>query len=217
MDITAELFSKWQGWIQKDLLRQFQNIFILKSVADGFEASLQPYVGTAPEWSDLVEWMSVNYIGNTASAIRRLDDHRQDTISLRRLLEDLKKHADVITPDNLAKYCKFEWPPGMPAKMTVEEAVAYDLDLLTEHGGCIRRFVNKMVAHHADDAHKITIPTYGDFRNAMHIFHCVYRKWALLLAGMGCQLENPNPYDLLPNDPPDYKEYFAKMWDSVSG
>jgi hypothetical protein len=39
-----------------------------------------------------------------------------------------------------------------------------------------------MVAHHASDAHKITVPTYGGIKDAIDICHCIYRKWALLLA-----------------------------------
>ena len=45
--------------------------------------------------------------------------------------------------------------------------------------------------------------------------HGVYRKWALFLAGMGCQIDDPNPNDLLPSDPPDYESQFAKMWSSL--
>jgi hypothetical protein len=34
MDNAAELFNKWQGWVNNDLLRGFQDIFIL--VLPGF-------------------------------------------------------------------------------------------------------------------------------------------------------------------------------------
>lgn len=213
MDNTAELFSKWQGWINKDLLRQFQNLIIFKHIADGFETSLKPLAGAEAEWADLVFWMSVNYFANAASAIRRLNDHRLDTISLHRLLKDVKKHAAVVTPENLSAYRGNIGP--VDRNISVEAALDEDLLLLSSSSESIRIFVNKMVAHHADDGHKITVPTYGEIKDAIRIFHAIYRKWALLLAGMSCQIENPNPLDLLEMDPPDYNAQFMKMWKSL--
>ena len=201
---TERLFNKWRDWIKNDLLSQFQKIFHLKSIGDAFEATLQPFAGTEPEWCELVEWMAINYVGNMASAIRRLADKRSDVISLRRLLEDAKQNAALITPDNLSKYRGPIGPAGEPVRGSVEWALASDLKSLTTHGESITEFVNKMVAHHGIDAHKIAVPTYGDFRNAIDIFHRIYRKWALFLAGMPCQIDNPNPLELLPDDPPDY-------------
>ena len=213
---TERLFGKWRDWIEKDLLSQFQKIIQLKSIEDAFEATLQPFAETEPEWGELVEWMAINYVGNMASAIRRLADKRTDVISLRRLLEDAKQNAAVITPDNLSKYRGPIGPAGEPVRGSVEEALASDLKLLTTNGESITEFVNKMVAHHGIDAHKIEVPTCGELRNAIEIFHHVYRKWALFLAGMPCQIDNPNPLELLPDDPPDYRAQFTKMWNSLA-
>jgi hypothetical protein len=213
VDNTAKLFSKWQGWINTELLRQFQEIIVFKRIADGFAASLKPLAGTEAEWGDLVLWMSVNYFASAASAIRRLDDRRTDTISLRRLLEDVKKHAAVVTQENLSAY-RGEMKPGEPS-ISVQEALTYDLRLLSTSGKSIHKFVDKMIAHHADDAHKITVPTYQELNVAIHTFHCIYRKWALVLAGMNCQIKDPNPNDLLPMDSPDYKARFTKMWNAL--
>lgn len=213
MDNAAELFRKWQGWINYDLLRSFQDIFIFNHIADGFNESLKPLTGTTPEWSDLVMWMSVNYIGNFALAIRRLGDHGKDTISLYRLLADVKKHAAVVTPENLAAY-RGNIGPREPVE-NVEATLDSDMRSLVTSGDAIRMFVNKMVAHAAEDAHTITPPTYGQFNDAVRVFHGIYRKWALFLAGMSCQIDDPNPNDLLPSDPPEYASQFAKMWRSL--
>ncbi|HZW91577.1 MAG TPA: hypothetical protein VFF64_01270 [Candidatus Eremiobacteraceae bacterium] len=213
MNTAAKLFSKWQDWIKNDLLRQFQNLIINQHIAAEFEASLKPFVGREVEWGDLVLWMSVNHIANTGSAIRRLNDSARDTISLRRLLEDVRKHAAVVTQENLSTY-RGDIGPG-ESNVNVEEALDSDLRLLSTSGEPIRKFVNKMIAHNADDAHKITLPTSEEFKNAVHSFHTVYRKWALRLAGMNCQPEDPNPNDLLPMDLPDYRTQFTKMWNSL--
>jgi hypothetical protein len=152
-DRRAErLFGTWRDWIENDLQSQFQKIFQLKSIGDAFEATLQPFAETEPEWAELVEWMAINYVGNMASAIRRLADKRTDVISLRRLLEDAKQNAAVITPDNLLKYRGPIAPAGEPVRGSVEEALASDLKSLNTNGECITEFVNKMVAHHGIDA-----------------------------------------------------------------
>jgi hypothetical protein len=158
-------------------------------------------------------WMSVNYIGNSALAIRRLVDHSPDTISLYRLLADVKSHAAVVTPANLTAY-RCNIGSREPVE-NVEATLDSDMRLLDTSGDSIRKFVNKMVAHAAEDAHRITPPTYGEFDNAIHVFHGIYRKWAFFLAGMGCQIDDPNPDDLLPSDPPDYTSQFVKMWSSL--
>ena len=80
------------------------NLFIFKHIADGFNESLQPLVGKETDFTDLVVWMSVNYVSNAVTAIRRLGDGSNDVISLHRLLDDVRKHSDVVTPENLSKY-----------------------------------------------------------------------------------------------------------------
>jgi hypothetical protein len=213
MDEAEMLFTKWQGWIKQELLRDFQDLVIFKHIADGFSASLQPYNGTEPEWGDLVTWMAVNYVANTASSIRRLVDRRPDVISLHRLLTDVKQHAAVLTPQNLSKH-RGNIGPWQPSG-GVLQALDDDLRLLAASSDAIRVFVNKMVAHSAVDAHKIALPTYESLYGTMQELHRIYRRWALFLAGMGCQTDDPNPDDLIPMDPPDYESQFARMWKAL--
>jgi hypothetical protein len=213
MDNAAELFAKWQRWINNDLLRGFQNLFIFKHIADGFNESLQPLVGKETDFTDLVVWMSVNYVSNAVTAIRRLGDGSNDVISLHRLLDDVRKHSDVVTPENLSKY-RGDIGPWKP-KGSVAEALGEDLGLLGTSGDSTRKFVNKMIAHAADDAHTITPPTYGEINDTILTYHRIYRRWALFLAGRGCQTDEPNPNDLLARDPPDYKAQFTTMWNSL--
>lgn len=214
MDNAAELFAKWKAWIDNELLREFQNLFIFKYIAKGFQESLQPWVGKETDYTDLVEWMSINYIANATTTIRRLGDKANDVISLHRLLADLKKHVDVVTPENLATY-RGNIGPWTPSG-TIEETLAEDLRLIVESEESIRKFVNKMIAHASVDAHTITPPTYGQFNDTALTFHRIYRRWALLIAGRSCQPDDPNPNDLLGMPPPDYAAQFTTMWKSLS-
>jgi hypothetical protein len=214
VDDTAKLFAKWKHWIDNELLRDFQNLFIFKYIANGFQQSLQPWVDKETDFTDLVMWISINYIANAATAIRRLGDKGDDVISLYKLLSDIKQHVDVVTPENLATY-RGNIGPWTP-NGTIEETLAEDLRLIVDSEESIRKFVNKMIAHASVDAHKITPPTYGQFNDTMLTFHRIYRRCALLIAGRSCQPDEPNPDDLLGMASPDYAAQFTTMWNSVS-
>jgi hypothetical protein len=213
MDRAAKLFSKWQGWINKELLREFQDLVMFRRIAEGSAASLQPFVGTEPEWDDLVIWMAVNYVANAASSIRRLVDSRTDVISLRRLLSDVKANVAVLTPANLLKHRGNLGPWQPPGE--ISQALDADLQLLDSSSKSIRGFANKMVAHSAVDAHKIALPTYKTLYGTMDDLHRIYRRWSFFIAGMTCQVDHPNPNDLIEMDPPDYEAQFSKMWNAL--
>ena len=210
MDRVEQLFRKWQGWLKGDLLLQVQNLIRDRHVANGFRQSLSPYGGREVSWADLVCWMSKNHITSMGTAIRRLADAAQDVVSLRRLLEDVKDHADVVTVENLRRYrgeIRFE-----KEVVNVADAVDDDIAVVKEKGEKIKKFVDKHIAHHVEKTAKVVQPSYQEFEEAVNAYHRIYRKWALLLAGLNCQISDPNPNDLLPMDLPDYDEDFAKMW-----
>jgi AbiU2 len=178
---------------------------------------LQPVLGKDTDWGDLVLWMSVNHIAFTATAIRRLADKDKNSISLYRLLEDVRIHVDIVTADNLSKHVK-NWqdigPPGLLSH--VAEMAEVDLKLLVSSGDAVRLFVNKMIAHADINAHKITPPTYDEINETFLDFHRIYRKWALALAAVSCQTHDPNPADLVEMDLPDYTAQFTTMWQALS-
>jgi AbiU2 len=210
MDSIEQLFRKWQGWLNGDLLWQVQNLIVDRHFAKGFQQSLKPYGGREVPWADLVFWMSRNHIANMGTAIRRLGDTGKDVVSLHRLLEDVKRHADVVTIENLHRYRgEIRFEVGV---MDVAKALDDDLKVVKEKGEKIKVFVNKNIAHNVENSTKVVQPTYGEFEEAVNAYHWIYRKWALLLAGSNCQIDNPNPNDLLPMDLPDYTEDFEKMW-----
>ena len=214
MDDAAILFAKWKQWIDNELLREFQNLFIFKFIAKGFQDSLQPWIGEETDFTDLVEWMSMNYIANATTTIRRLGDKANDVISLHRLLSDIQKHIDVLTPENLATY-RGNIGPWTPSG-TIAETLDEDLRLIVESENAIRLFVNKFIAHTAVDAHTITPPTYGQFNDTVLTFHRIYRKWALLIAGRPCQPDDPNPIDLFGKPPMNYDAQFTTIWKALS-
>jgi hypothetical protein len=213
MDQTAALFEKWQGWLKNDLLQQFQDLIIDQMIADALRKSLGPFAGQE-EGADIVLWIARGHIANICLAIRRLNDKDKQSISLRRLLENLKANAFMLTEDNLVKFRGGELCPSgeETTQANIESDLTFDIDMLKKYGDKVHEFADKYLAHHDKNAHKIELPTWGDIREAVRCYHYLYRKWGLIVAGMSCQLDDPNPLDLLPSDVEDYEEQFKQMW-----
>jgi hypothetical protein len=208
MDEIEQRFQRWVGWIQGDLLLQVQNIVLDDYMFGCFEESLKPYTGKAAE-SEIITWIAKNHVGNICLAIRRFDDRDRRTVSLRRLLVEMRVSADIITEENLEKYCGIKCGPE-PNRPNVRRAIEDDLLSLDKYGGQIRDFVNTIVAHF--DANPGAVPTFGILRQAIDCYHTIFRKWAYVLTGMSFQPDLPNPMDLVPMVEEDYVSQFSVLW-----
>jgi hypothetical protein len=215
MDQAEQMFAKWRDWV-KSLLRSFQDVIIFRQIANGFEASMKSYEGQSPYWNNIVGWIAINYAANMASSIRRLSDTDKQALSLRGLLESMKKNAFLITPENCAKYCKHVRIEGPPDKIIVE-ALDCDIELIRIHTKSVHDFVDKYIAHYDLKCHTIRLPSHHEFDVAIDTLHKVYRKWAWFLADdMPCNIENPDPNELLPEDVPDFEPQFTLMWKALT-
>jgi hypothetical protein len=208
MDKIEQRFKKWVGWIQGELLVQMQDIILDEYMFRCFENSLKPYTGRETE-SDIIWWISKNHVSNICLAIRRLDDHDSRTISLRRLLIDMRDSAHIITVGNLEKYCGIKGRPASD-QANARPAIEHDLLILDNFGQQIREFVNTSIAHR--DSNPVEIPTFGVLREAIDCYHTIYRKWAYILTGMSLQPDMLNPMNLVPEIEEDYAAQFSLMW-----
>jgi hypothetical protein len=214
MDKPERLFRKWQGWIKPTLLADFQRLLHDQRIFNAYLESLNPYVGRK-EGAEIAEWIGLNYFGATCIALRRLDDADNRTISLRRLLADLRANARLLTSENLAKYNpRFRSIPDekRSPEIEMEKVLAKEIGLLDQFGGQIRVFVNKMVAHRDSDASEIAIPNIGGIEKAIFCYHALFRKYAFIIAGIPCDFNNPNPLDLLPPTDQEYTKQFTRLW-----
>ena len=87
----------WAG-LQGELLLQMQDIILDEYMFRCFTDSLKPYTGKVAE-PDIITWIAKNHVGNICLAIRRFDDHDGRTVSLRRLLIEMRDSADIITAE----------------------------------------------------------------------------------------------------------------------
>lgn len=209
-------FRRWRRWLEEDLLRQIVDLLLDRRFFNAFRESLQPYVGQT-RGGEIAKWIARNYAANACSAIRRLGDEDTRSVSLRRLFEEMKLYSHIlmrldIDPIVGDKGRTFDKIAGEGA--TYLPASLIDSDLASLRDGCetLNTFVNKFIAHHDADQHTITLPMYWELDNAIDVVHRLYRKYALLLAGKSCQLDRPNPDDLILSENEDPKSDFERLW-----
>jgi len=209
-------FQQWRRWLEEDLLHQIEDILLDRRIFDAFRESVQPYVEQT-RGGEIAEWIARNYTASACSAIRRLGDKDTRSVSLRRLFEEMKLYSHILTRSNLDVFVHemgrtLDQIAGDGVDKVPVSVIDSDLDSLHIECETLNRFVNKFVAHNDAHRHKIKQPTYWELDNAIAVVHKLYRKYALLLAGRSCQLDNPNPADLIPGDYEDHRSCFERLW-----
>ncbi len=209
-------FLRWRKWLEEDLLHQIEAILLDSLIFDAFRESLQPYVGQT-RGGEIAEWIARNYSASACSAIRRLGDEDTRSVSLRRLFEEMKLYSHILTRSNFAAFVgemnrTLDLIAGDGVDKVPLSMIDLNLKSLHKESERLNSFVNKFIAHSDADRHKIRQPTYSELDNAVAVVHKLYRKYALLLAEKSCQLDNPNPADLIPGDYEDHKSCFERLW-----
>ena len=203
------LFAKWRSWLENELLGQMQNLIIDRRIFLAFRRSVVPFVGR--EGAEIAEWIARNYVANVCTTIRRLGDRHDITISLRKLLEGLHKHADLLTAENFEKYTGIERDLGI-ASGEIPGVIGKDLEAIDRCSSVIKAFVDITIAHTDKKHNNITLATFGDAELAFERFHFIYRRYAWWLIGTAWQPDDPNPDDLSPPDDENYETLFSRMW-----
>jgi len=221
---AQRLFEKWQGWLRTELMEQVEGLLWDKLLFDSFRASIGPFVDQT-QGGDVADWIARGHIANAFLAVRRFADHSSSGVTMRRLLDDLKKHHEFLTRDNLFGYggsperaypiLSGNDPSGGIPLAVIEQ----DRDALDEQVGVIKSFADKNIAHVDANAHRYPTPSYGDLDRAIDFVHTIFRKYALLIAGYNCQLDetrpegiSPNQRDIVPEPDHDYSLDFARLW-----
>jgi hypothetical protein len=219
VDRTEQLFHKWQNWLTQSLLTEFQRLLHNQRIFDAYLESLNSFIGKH-DASEIAVWMGVNYYEAMCVVIRRLDDADKRSISLRVLLSDLRENATVLTEENLVKYTPaFRATPGAkPHDREMESVLSDEIALLDRFGRELRIFVNKRLAHHdAAIPQTATVPNLDVVDRAIFCYHAIFRKYAFLIAGIRCNLKDPDPLDILPPGGQNHKEQFTRLWASTGG
>jgi len=127
--------------------------------------------------SPFFDMLNDAYAHAAAMRVRRLVDKNNRTISLRRLLEDLRKYADLLK-----------------GKITDSE-LAIDISELSRATSKIKDYVDQFIAHH-DRTPEASAPIHRDLNSAIDLLIQLFKKYYRVLAGSDIDvtihyLENP--------------------------
>jgi hypothetical protein len=189
----------WEAWCdrfdraQSDVHTMFHERHLWKNVIAMLEQSADRrdarYVNS---------WMIRSYVDRQCSAIRRLNDYRRDTISLRRCLRELIRRPrlltrsryeqlairtavangiedDVLYERGFAGYAEFADASGDHLDRA---RVRGDLDTLETATASVKAYANKRIAHLDYKADLSALPlTFGDLDNAIDAVGALMRKY----------------------------------------
>ena len=160
------------------------------------------------------DWMRLAYATGQASAIRRLIDWDERTVSLIRLIEEIADHPEVLSRRRFVRFYRgrqakrfahqhFEGFAGPGADKVDRRLIrAHRRELLTAHRR-LRIFVNKHVAHR--DRHPMRrLPTYGDFDRCVDLLERLAKDYCLILRAEGTSV--------VPSIIGDWKKPFRTPW-----
>jgi hypothetical protein len=142
-------------------------------------------------------WIWENYLLNEATAIRRLVDKNQRTISLYLLLEDIKKNPEILSRARYAELFKdsgfandydyinncFDELVGKGKNHIDSASVEKDIKVLIEGTKNLKKYVNKIVAH-LDEKGLKELPTIKVLDDAIDLIVKIVQKYyAIFYAG----------------------------------
>lgn len=145
-------------------------------------------------------WVSENYVAHMALAIRRQSDLDSDTVSLARLIADIRDNPDSLTrSDHIAHYTNMPMGmgPGIGDQTFTENAgtgayidpaiAEQDLNHLCAVSLDVGQMANRTIAHRS--TRQAPRLTFNDVDNNIEEIKVIARKYVLLLRAADNQLE----------------------------
>ncbi len=210
----AYRFRKWNRWldvIYADIQSLLVNRHIFQEVQAIIKANPKLQVP-----SSFYEWMGVNHAASIAVGIRRQLDMDSRSVSLVRLLMELKRYPEVITRRRFVALYKghpvaaqfahrdFDGVAGYGRSYASPGMVRSDLARLKQIGQRLRRFVNKRIAHLDRRKYK-NPPTYQEVDECLEVMETFLRKYVLMFRAEA-------HVKILPTWQYDWKAIFRVPW-----
>lgn len=148
-----------------------------------------------------IDWMTTVYVGDALMGIRRQLDLDNDSISLVRLLREVKQYPEVLSRDRYIKlHAETPVPDGLesyfgqkanrnfdkcsePDKAHIDPSlVEVDLTQLKNSTKRLKRFANKRIAHFDRNKFKDP-PTFSELYESLDLIEQILKKYLLFLHG----------------------------------
>jgi hypothetical protein len=196
-----QLRQKWRTWLDEIgnelgwLLTGRDFFWRLQEIVNSNEKIQSPYI--------LHNWIADNYVAKITTGIRKIVD-KKESISLYRLILQIKKNPEVITRE----YFVSQWRDDFLKKMgtadrtfdvfakvgeqTMDpERLDADIQELSEGTRLIKDFTDKWIAHWDENRANVQMPTFKDLDEALDIVDKVWCKYRLLLERSALDTRKP--------------------------
>jgi hypothetical protein len=189
--------QRWCGWL-KDIDTDLTDVALARSVWRTINTIVAEHPGMPP--SLLFDAQARNYAAAQAVAVRRQVDHDSHSVTMIRLLEEIRDNTEVLSRQRYV--AMFPW--GMQhlgdsqfndwaetSGSCVEAAfVTKDIDTLVGVTDTIRKYVNRHIAHLDERRSRITIPSFNDLDVAIDLLFELFRKYNVVLTGSDRAVRN---------------------------
>ena len=187
--------ATWTDWLHRmnpEITWLLESMFVYKAVGDLLTTN--PRVSASPDLFG--RWYSYHYAHSASSGVRRMIDRDARSISLVRLLSDIRKHRTSITrawhlsmypPDRNNQHTAdltFSNIAGAGQPSLPAQVVQADLKLLEACRTAMGQYVDKRVAHHDGQTH-VAPPRYKDLHDAIGTLDRVWTRYNTLLRAEG--------------------------------
>jgi hypothetical protein len=207
------IVRKWRRWIER-LESEVQGLLIACHIFEG----VREIVARNPQIhgpDDFFSWLARNYATSVSLGIRKLTDHDNRSLSLKRFLEDVAANASVLTRDGyVAMYRSqkrdlahrhFTALVGGAHKTVPLRLIRSDIRKMEQAERRIRALVNKRLAHLELKTRRRRLPTYGELSRTVQMLESVLLKYRRLISAHATTT-------LLPTWQYNWQEVFLVPW-----
>ena len=206
--------KKWRSWLKR-IYNDIQFLLISKHIYDEI-GNIYLTNKEIQEPADFHDWVIRNYGISSSVTIRRLTDNRRDSISLIRLLGEIRDTPDAISRRSYVRWYnanmkwigkkRFDQLNGNKALSHLSKTIIEkDIKQIIKSAKRIRRFVDTQVAHLDQKNKKRKYPTFNELDNSIFTIERIFLKYQELLTGT-------SPQTLLPIWSYDWKTIFKTSW-----
>jgi hypothetical protein len=194
--LTKETFQKWQNWIEK-IENDLQHIINYQQIYKSFIETVNANIDHINENNGILfcDFVRECYATYAMATIRRHSKIERDSISLMKLLDQLKKSSSQFTDEfYLQQYPlekdELEWQKSTfesfskNGKCLSEEIISSDMQTIKEIAGRVSDFVDRAIAHLDQRGIGKNI-TYEDVTDSVDLFNEITCKYITLITSIG--------------------------------
>ncbi|NQS88685.1 hypothetical protein HQ584_02700 [Patescibacteria group bacterium] len=199
MKLDKVTFQKWFDWVEK-IRNDIEIILNHQQICEYFEKTVNANLDHVKknDGRTFCDFVRANYAISAAACIRRHERISRDSISLMKLLDQIKKCADQFTYNLYLEYYPLN-PVDPPwhvwqkltfmnfsddGKIISEEKIDQDMKEIENIAGKVSNFADRVISHLDPRGIEEKI-TYGDLDSSLELLNKISCKYITLITSAG--------------------------------